>query len=210
MLRNNEAQFYTDRAENARIEGDQLILEARKEPWQGSQFTAASLWSKTLWTYGKIEVRAALPQGRGTWPAIWMLPESISKGVPWPDCGEIDIMENVGYDLPTVHASIHTKSYNHMIGTQKTSTIALPDPTAMHVYGLEWDADKIVGYVDGQRYFVFWNEHKTDKEWPFDQPFGVKLNFAVGGMWGGNKGIDESVWPQRFAIDWVRVYQQAK
>jgi beta-glucanase (GH16 family) len=121
-VRNNEAQFYTkERQENARVENGNLIIEARKDNWNGHEITSASIhtYGKKSILYGRVEVRAKLPTGRGTWPAIWMLGNSIRNGTRWPDCGEIDIMENVGYDPDVVHANIHTKAYNHSIGTAK-------------------------------------------------------------------------------------------
>ena len=113
-----EDQFYTEnREENARVDGDHLIIEAIKEDWGGRSYTSARLVSKYKgdWTYGRIEVRAQLPSGRGTWPAIWMLPTNSHYGNGgWPDTGEIDIMEHVGFDQDLIHATIHTDAYNHM------------------------------------------------------------------------------------------------
>lgn len=207
---NNELQYYTNaRPENARVENGNLIVEARKEQYEGSEYTSARLVSrfKGDWRYGRIEAYAKLPSGRGTWPAIWMLPTNWVYG-DWPKSGEIDIMEYVGYDPGVVHGSIHTEAYNHVLGTQKTATFSVPDAeTAFHLYALEWTAEKIDIYVDNNKYFTFTNEHKDYKTWPFDQLFHLILNIAVGGNWGGAQGVDPNIWPQKMYVDYVRVYQ---
>jgi beta-glucanase (GH16 family) len=208
---NNELQFYTKgRPENARVEGGKLIVEARKEPWEGSGYTSAKLVSrgKQSWLYGKFEVSAKLPKGRGTWPAIWMMPEKDTHG-GWPASGEIDIMEHVGFDPGVVHGSVHTEAYNHVIGTQKSNKMAVPDAMdTFHNYTVEWTPDSLLFFIDGKRYHSFANEHKTYKEWPCDHPFYMILNIAVGGNWGGQKGVDDSIWPQKMEVDYVRVYQR--
>jgi beta-glucanase (GH16 family) len=209
---NNELQYYTkSRTENARVEGGNLIIEARKEPFENRNYTSARLITQNTatWTYGRIEVRAKLPAGRGTWPAIWMLGKNIST-VNWPLCGEIDIMEHVGYDEGVVHGTIHSEAYNHTKGTQKEGKINVPDATsAFHVYAIDWSAGKIEFYVDDKTYYT---AHRADlgsqtAQWPFGAPFFLLLNVAVGGNWGGQKGVDESIWPRRMEVDYVRVYQ---
>lgn len=208
---NRELQYYTDRLENARVEGGKLVIEARKEDFEDSHYTSCRLVTrgKAEWRYGCIEVRAKLPQGLGTWPAIWMLGAKQHYGDQyWPHNGEIDIMEHVGYDPGIVHASIHTKAFYHSIGTQKTAKI--PVPTAMtefHTYRMDWSADAIRTYVDDQLYFTFTNDGKGWEHWPFDQPQYLLLNIAFGGNWGAAKGIDPAVLPQRMEVDWVRVWQ---
>ncbi|WP_234800411.1 glycoside hydrolase family 16 protein [Luteitalea pratensis] len=208
---NKEPQFYTQRRpENARVEGGHLVIEARHEPWQGAPYTSARLVTrgKGDWTYGRVEVRAQLPRGRGSWPAIWMLPTTTAP-MRWPDDGEIDIMEHVGFDHGAVHASVHTKAYHHSIGTQKTAKVAIPDlAEAFHVYALDWDHDRIRMSVDGREYFAFARESGDTRVWPFDGPFHLLLNVAVGGAWGGQQGIDESSLPYRLRVDYVRVYQR--
>ena len=206
---NNELQFYTDkRQENARVENGNLVIEARKENWQSKEYTSARLVTKGKgdWKYGRIEVRAKIPSGRGTWPAIWML--ASTNPLAWPDDGEIDIMEHVGFDQGRIHGTIHCKKYNHVIGTQKSATIMVPDcSTAFHVYGLQWTADSIKVSIDGNAYFSFANEHTGKDAWPFDQPFHLLLNIAVGGNWGGQQGVDTTIFPARLEVDYVRVYQ---
>jgi beta-glucanase (GH16 family) len=229
-LRNNERQFYTRaRNENARVENGMLVIEARKEEFkiptaasrgkgkgratkgrEVADYTSASLTTqgKASWTYGRIEVRAKLPTGRGMWPAIWTLGENIRQ-VGWPTCGEIDIMENVGFDPDTICANIHTKSYNHVMRTNKGSRIKIPKPYEdFHVYAIEWRPERIDFFVDKTKYFTFQNEGTGPAAWPYDKPQYLILNIAIGGSWGGQKGIDDGIFPQRMYVDYVRVYQR--
>lgn len=211
---NNEAQFYTEeREENARVEDGVLIIEARKEPWPSArnpqnEYTSARLLTKGFgdWRYGRIEVRAKIPAGRGTWPAIWMLPTGNAYGT-WPRSGEIDIMEHVGFDMGTVHGSLHSLANNWLTGTQPTGSTVVPDvDTAFHVYAVEWNPDSIRFLIDGTAYYTADNPGTGWKAWPFDQPFHLILNLAVGGFWGGQEGIDPDAWPARLEVDYVRVY----
>jgi len=127
----------------------------------------------------------------------------------WPDDGEIDIMEHVGFDPGVIHGSIHCKKYNHVIGTQKTAVTNIPDcMDAYHDYVVEWDQDHVSISIDKNNYFDFKNEHSGYDAWPFDEPFHLLLNIAVGGNWGGAKGVDTTIFPQKMFIDWVRVYQK--
>jgi beta-glucanase (GH16 family) len=211
---NKELQFYTrDRTQNARVEKGRLIIEARREAWEGNEYTSARLVSKGKgdWVYGRFEVKAKLPSGRGTWPAIWMLASGKNYGETfWPDNGEIDIMEHVGFNPDSVFASVHCKAYYHSIGTQKTKgTRVTSAHTSDHIYAVEWSPERIDAFFDGRKYFSFANDGKKDyRTWPFDQPFHLLLNIAVGGGWGGQKGIDANIWPQRMEVDYVRVYQR--
>lgn len=206
---NNEMQYYTyQKLKNARVENGNLIIEAHKETIGKNPYSSARLVTKGKadWTYGRIEVRAKLPKGLGTWPAIWML-GSVTP-LKWPDDGEIDIMEHVGFDQGNIHGSIHCKKYYHVIGTQKTDSIMVKDCSeAFHVYQLDWDAETIKIAVDNNVYFTFKNEHSDQSGWPFNKPFHLLLNIAVGGFWGGAKGVDEKIFPQRMEIDYVRVFQ---
>lgn len=208
---NNELQFYT-RADsgNVWVKDGALFITARKKPQGERNYTSARLVSKGKgdFLYGRIEVRAKLPAGRGLWPAIWMLPTDWKYG-GWPASGEIDIMEHVGYNPDTVFASTHTKKFNHMIGTQTTRGIRTPNPyDQFHIYAIEWSAEKIDFFLNDTRYLTFRNSGKGPEEWPFDQKFHLLLNLAVGGNWGGAKGLDESVFPRSLVVDYVRVYQQ--
>jgi beta-glucanase (GH16 family) len=231
-IRNHERQFYTQaRRENARVEGGFLVIEGRKEhypipdadpsakaagrsrngsPQEIAEFTSASVTTrgKAAWTYGRIEVRAKLPSGRGTWPAIWTLGTDIGE-VDWPRCGEIDIMEFVGFQPGMIHANIHTPKYNHAAKTGKGDRVAIADVSeAFHVYAIEWDARKIDVFVDARKYFTYRNEGTGRDAWPFDRDQYLILNLAIGGDWGGQKGIDNRSFPQRYTIDYVRVYQR--
>lgn len=205
---NNEKQFYTEnRPQNARVENGNLVIEAHKENWKGSGYTSARLNTrgKHSWKYGIFEIRAKLPKGRGTWPAIWMMSENMKE---WPDDGELDIMEHVGFNSGFIHATAHTKKYNHIINTQKTDTLIVSDASEkFHVYKMHWSTEKIEMFVDDKKYYTYIDTEKTYDAWPFDQPFYMILNLAVGGNWGGQKGIDDSIWPQKFYVDYVRVYQ---
>ena len=216
---NDEQQYYTSqRKENARVENGKLIIEARQERWIGRDYTSARLVSKGKgdWTYGRFEAKAKLPFGAGTWPAIWMMPSLNSYGRSWPTNGEIDLMEHVGFDSNVVHATVHTGMYNHSIGTQKTEKISVPTATsAYNVYAIEWTPEEIRWYVNDNLYFTFKNERLSNanadfRQWPFDKPFYLILNIAVGGNWGGQRGIDKSIWPQRLEVDYVRVYQATR
>lgn len=205
---NEEAQFYTkDRLENARVENGKLIIEARRENRDDKKYTSARLLSKGKFSfqYGTLEVRAKLPKGRGTWPAIWIMSEDMKK---WPDDGELDIMEHVGYHQGYIHASVHTKKYNHVLHTQKTDTLFVKDASdKFHVYKTDWSPEKIEVYIDNQKFFTYENKEKSDEAWPFDKPYFIILNLAIGGFWGGKEGIDDTIFPQKFEIDYVRVYQ---
>lgn len=213
-IRNWEKQYYTEnRLENARVENGNLIIEARKDNWIGHEITSASLhtYCKKSILYGRVEVRAKLPTGVGTWPAIWMLGNSKKEGVSWPACGEIDIMENVGFDPNVIHGNVHTKAYNHITKTNKGEEITIEKPYEnFHVYAIEWYKDRIEFFVDDQRYFVFQNENSGSETWPFDKPHYLILNLAIGGAWGGQKGIDDSNFPQKYYIDYVRVYEASE
>lgn len=212
---NKELQFYTNRKENVWVEDDVLRITVRKEIYSLKSYTSAKLMSigKGDFRYGKFEIRAKLPQGLGTWPAIWMMP-TVSNYGTWPNSGEIDIMEHVGYDQNRVHGTIHSKNYNHMIGTQKGKSILLDNVAEeFHVYAIEWSPDGIKWFADG----VLYNEFKNDAvnnpdgstgNWPFDHEFYLILNVAFGGNWGGAQGLDPFFAESSMIVDYVRVYQR--
>ena len=207
---NNEQQYYTNRTDNAYVADGALHIRAKKEAYGGKNYTSARLNTngKFTFTYGYVEARLALPSSQGIWPAFWMLGANYATDV-WPKCGEIDIMENVGYDPDTIVGSSHTEKYNHAIGTQKNAKIACTDCyKAFHVYALEWEEDEYRLYVDDQLYFTFKNEGTGYEVWPYDKRFHILLNLAIGGNWGGQKGIDDSLFPHVFEIDYVRVYKK--
>ncbi|MGB7373060.1 glycoside hydrolase family 16 protein [Pontixanthobacter sp.] len=214
---NNELQYYANaRRENVRIENGNLVLEARRETlsadlfddFGGQNYTSTRLFTqgKAAWTYGFFEVRAKLPCQRGSWPAIWMLPED--PDVVWPAGGEIDIMEHVGYDPTVIHHSVHTKAFNFGRNTQRTTSYDLPTACSQfHRYQLLWTPKGLLFGVDDTPKFYFEKKRSDRARWPFDQPMHLILNIAVGGDWGGRKGVDDAAFPAVMEIDHVRVYQ---
>lgn len=214
---NNEKQYYAaNRLENSRVENGKLIITARKEKlitaadYGGQNYTSARLVTRGLasWTYGFFEIRAKMPCGQGTWPAIWTLGVGGSKGMVWPDDGEIDIMEFVGSKPTEVFATVHTKKYNWQGGTPPASfSASVPDAcTAFHNYQLTWTPEKISIGVDDRIYFDYINPKNGDPQaWPFDRPQYLLLNIAIGGDLGGK--VDDSIFPVAFQIEHVRVYK---
>ncbi len=205
---NNEVQYYSDNLANASVSDGKLAITARIESMGGQQYTSARLVTKDKgdFLYGRFEVKAKLPTGRGTWPAIWMLPTDWAYG-GWPKSGEIDIMEHVGYDQNKVHITVHTDAYNHSKNTQKGSTKVIETAsTAFHVYRVDWTPYAIRGYIDDQLIFNFINNGYGHSTWPFDKRFHLLLNIAIGGNWGGQQGVDPSIFPQTMEVDYVRVY----
>ena len=205
---NNELQNYTASG-NASVTGGNLVITAKKESSNGRDYSSARLITKgkAEWTYGRFEIRAKLPKGRGTWPAIWMLHATPTYG-PWPASGEIDIMEHVGFDPNRVHATVHTSAYNHSIGTQKGASMVVPTATDdFHKYRVDWTPFSIIGFIDDVQYFEFKNENAGFAKWPFNIKYFMILNVAVGGNWGGAQGIDETVFPASMVIDYVKVFK---
>ncbi len=207
---NNELQYYTNaRQENARIVNGQLVIEARKELFLGKNFTSARLITKNKaqWTYGKFEIRAKIPKGRGTWPAIWTL--STNTPLLWPDDGELDIMEAVGYLPNLIHGTVHNKLYNGANGKQKGGTKLIPSAQdSFHVYTMEWTSSQVLWSIDNEAYFAYGNPGNGIESWPYLKDFYLLLNIAIGGSWGGVQGVDDSIFPQSLVIDYVRVYQK--
>ena len=219
---NNELQAYTDRDTNIFLENGHLVLQGNIEPgysgtdYVGNNYVAdytsgrVNTDDKFSTTYGRFDIKAKLPAGKGSWPAIWMLGESISS-IGWPQCGEIDIMEHVGYDQGLVHGSIHTQDYNHMYGTQKSGSKYVDDVTdAFHVYSLEWSPFYLRYLIDNEPFFFVYNDSNGDfGKWPFDDPHYLILNLAIGGDWGGVQGVSASAFPMKMYIDYVRVYKKS-
>ena len=206
---NNEKQFYTNSLSNASVADGKLTITAKKESMNGMAYTSTRLVSRNKMAalYGRFEIKAKLPSGRGTWPAIWMLPTDRVYG-DWPKSGEIDIMEHVGYDQNTVHFSTHTEAYYFKINTQKTSKKLIPDAsTAFHIYRVDWTPYAVRGYFDNILVFEFVNEGTGYKVWPFDKRFHLLLNVAVGGDWGGAQGIDDTIFPQKLEVDYVKYFK---
>lgn len=215
---NNELQYYAAaRADNSNVANGSLVITARQEnlagaglaDWGGQAYSSARLVTrgKAQWTYGFIEIRAKLPCGRGTWPALWML--SAPPQGAWPDDGEIDIMEHVGFDPGVVHGTMHTLAYNHTRNNSRTATTKVPDAcTAFHRYQLTWNANQIKVGVDDRNFYQYANDGSGNAEWPFDSPQYLIFNIAVGGDWGGQMGVDDTIFPVKMEVDYVRVYQQ--
>ena len=207
---NNELQTYVpggarNGVKTAWVEGGALNIRAIRE---GQDIISARMYSQKSWTYGYMEAAIWLPQGKGTWPAFWMMPDDFSRG--WPGCGEIDIMEEVGYHPNYTSSSIHCKSYYHSIGTQKThEQYTAGAESSYHVYAVEWTADALMFYVDGKKHFTF-NNDKTgnDDTWPFNKNFYLILNLAWGGDWGGSQGVDANALPCTMKVDYVRVFKK--
>jgi beta-glucanase (GH16 family) len=214
---NNELQYYGNaRPENSSVDNGYLTITARREDlstaglpdWSGQRYSSARLITrdKASWTYAFIEVRARLPCGVGTWPAIWML--SAPPQTRWPDDGEIDIMEHVGFDPGVVHATAHTGAFNHTRGNHRTATTTIPDAcNEFHRYQMNWTANRITVGVDDRYYYQYSNDGSGNAEWPFESPQYLILNIAVGGDWGGQMGVNDAIFPARMEIDYVRVYQ---
>jgi beta-glucanase (GH16 family) len=212
---NGEQQYYSaGRPENLRIEDGKLIIEARRDPealaklpdWGGQSYSSAKIMTKgkAAWTYGFYEVRAKLPCARGTWPAIWLLPDG---GGGWPDGGEIDVLEQVGSQPNVAHATLHTALFNDKNQGRGARTTVPTSCSEFHRYQLAWRPDAITIGVDDRAYMQVNNDQPGGrKAWPFDRPFHVILNLAIGGPWAGAKGIDDAAMPQRFEVDYVRVY----
>ena len=219
---NNELQAYTERDTNIFLENGYLILQGLIDPgYSGIDYTGnnyntdytsgrINTDNKFSTTYGKFDIRAKLPKGKGSWPAIWMLGESISS-IGWPDCGEIDIMEHVGYDEGMIHGSVHTEDYNHMYNTQKSGSKYIENVTdAFHVYSLEWSPFYLRYLIDDEPFFFVYNDSNGDNgRWPFDDPHYIILNLAIGGDWGGVQGVSASDFPMRMMVDYVRVFKQS-
>jgi beta-glucanase (GH16 family) len=208
---NNEQQYYTKAdTNNVFVKNGILTITAQKEKRGTKDYTSARLITKGKadWSHGRIDFRAKLPKGRGTWPAGWMLGSNIST-VGWPLCGEVDVLEHVGYDPDTIVGSFHSTTYNHMKGTQKTQKLFIKDPyTSFHIYSCEWNDEEISFLLDGKAYLTVQNEKKTEKEWPFNKPLYALINLAIGGNWGGAKGIDPDIFPAKLEYDYVRVFQK--
>ena len=225
FVRNKEEQYYTEaRLENARVEKGMLVIEGRREKFPNpgfkagsdkwsenrefAEYTAASITTQGKFAvkYGRIEIRAKLPHGTGIWPAIWMLGTNITK-IAWPRCGEIDIMEYVGFEPNSVHATVHYSSGGKH--AQKGSKIITEKPyDDFHVYAVEWDSEKMDFYFDDKFYHTYKLDDAVEGGYnPFRDPHYLLINLAVGGSWGGK--VDPSIFPQKYLIDYVRIYQKA-
>jgi len=206
---NNELEYYTDNG-NALVQGGTLKITAKKESLGAYDYTSARMTSKTKgdWKYGRFEIRARVPAGRGTWPAIWLLNSDNAYGA-WPRSGEIDIMEHVGYDPNIIHFTVHNQTYYGANGKGNSQNV----PTAIdsfHVYRCDWTPAGVRGFIDGVKYFEYANSNLGVDYWPYDKNFFMILNVAVGGNWGGAMGVDDTVFPATLEVDYVRVFKFVK
>lgn len=199
---NNELQRYTN--ENVEFSDGKLLIIAKKE---NNEYTSARLITKgkRTFTYGLFEIKAKIPQGTGTWPALWMLGQNIDE-VSWPACGELDIMEHVGKHPNFIHSSIHnTSGYG---STPYTGILEIKSPfSEFHIYGMEWTKEFIDFFIDGKLVYHYQPEVKNKDTWPFDKPCFLIFNIAIGGNWGGPL-VDDKIFPAVMTVDWVKVYQQ--
>lgn len=205
---NNELQSYSSNMQNVRLENGRLLIEAHKDTL--GNFTSAKLITKNKldWKYGKVELRAKIPTGKGTWMAFWMLP-TLDRDMKWPLDGEIDIVEHVGYNPNVVYGTIHTEKYNGMKGTQKVDSIQLSNvENEFHTYAIEWSEDEIKWLVDGKKYHHLEKGNESNEGWPFNQyDYHLIINLAIGGDWGGKMGVDDSSFPQRMEVDYVKYFK---
>ncbi len=198
---NNEAQYYTSRPENVIVENGFLKIKTLKEVYNGSNYTSARLKTqgKFSFKYGRVEMRAKLPAGGGTWPAFWMLGDNITS-VGWPSCGEIDIMEHVGNQLNKIYGSLHHPG--HSGANPDGSNVTISNATTdYHIYALDWGASTIKFYVDGQLFYTFSNSSSV----PFNSNFFLIVNCAIGGNFGGT--IDPAFTSSTYEIDYIRIFQ---
>ena len=207
---NEELQYYTEaRSENVRVEHGRLVIEARNEPFNGASYTSGRIRTIGLgdWLYGRVEVRAKLPAGRGTWPAIWMLASDSPYG-SWPEMGEIDIMEAVGHEPGRTNSAVHTGGLNHRLGNNPSASLSVPtSATEFHTYAVDWTPTRITTYVDDTISLIFERNGGDWQRWPFDNAFHLLLNVAIGGTWGGVQGVDPNAFPTTMEVDYVRVYE---
>jgi len=205
---NSELENYTDRLDNCRVENGHLVIEVKREDYEDSKYTSARLHSLgDGWKFGRIDIKAKLPGGSGTWPALWMLPTHPKYGdLGWPDNGEIDIMEYAAHEPGQVLGSIYSK--NHIWWNHTGLSVYQSVPTAesdFHIYSVQWSQDSVALLVDGVAYNSYPNPQTNWEDFPYDQQYRLIMNIAVGG-WGGDE-VDDAALPQTMMIDYVRVYQ---
>lgn len=207
---NGEAQYYSDRKENLVVEGGALNIIARRENFGGRQYTSGRLNTETKawWTYGRIEFKAKLAGGKGGWPALWMLGHECDKNGGWPDCGEIDIMEYAGKNPNRVNSTVHMRDINYRLKNNPHGSAVLEDvANVWHVYAVEWFKDRMDFYYDDAKILTFANAGKGFGSWPYFNPQYIIMNVALGGGYGGT--IDNSIFPTRMVVEYVRVYREA-
>jgi len=209
---NNEQQFYTDRGDNSLVEDGALVIKAQAEKFQNRSYTSAKLQSRAAWTYGRFEFRVKMPRGKGIWPAIWMMPSDLKKYGGWPQCGEIDILEQLGHEPNRVYGTLHFGNPHPASG--KGASAALKQGSLVddwHEFALEWYPGELRWFVDGELYQVqndWFTSGGGGAAWPapYDRDFYLQLNVAVGGGWPGNPDAT-TVFPQVLKVDYVRVFR---
>ena len=209
LLSSQEKQSYEDKRENVRVENGTLIIQAHNKG--GNWYTSGRLdtYLSGKWTYGRIEVKARLPRGRGTWPAIFMTAsEDIKNGYGWPASGGIEIMEHEGHNPGRIWAAVECYENNVSKGNYESGELYVDDPfNEFHIYAVEWYPDRLDFYVDENKYFTYENKMRDWKTWPFYRDFYLIICLAISDSQGGARGVDESVFPVQMVIDYVRVYQ---
>ena len=206
---NNEAQYYTDNPKNVRVQNGRLIIEALKEDFYGSKYTSSRIKTKKSWKYGRFEIRAKLPKGIGTWAAFWGLPTEWKYG-NWPNSGEIDVLEHVGFEEGHIVSSVHNIAHHGDLSRsdQTKYVIAKNVVNSFNDYVLEWDEKEIKTFINDKLIFSYLKNNQPWERWPFDEKFHFILNIAIGGNWGGMKGIDDTAFPTKMEIEHFKVYKK--
>jgi beta-glucanase (GH16 family) len=202
---NGELQRYTEGTENAALDGaGNLVITARRS---SSGYTSARLVTKgkVPVAYGRIEARIQLPRGLGLWPAFWALGTDIDD-VPWPHCGEIDVMEHVGREPRRIYGTIHGPGYSGAAGFGGVLDLPTDAADDFHVFAVDWEPGRLRWSLDGVPYHEAGPEHVAPAVWVFEHPFFLLLNVAVGGIFGGSVG-EGTTFPQAMTVDYVRVYE---
>ena len=203
---NNELQAYTNRSENLVIEENNLIIKTIKERYKSASYTSGRINTsdKLEWKYGRFEIRAKIPKTKGVWPAIWLLSDSIAEE-GWPKCGEIDIMEHINNE-DIIYGTIHSEEYNHMTDTQIGGNTTIVDlDKKFHTFGLEWDENSLVWFIDDNIYHRVNKKDYFEDDWPFDNKYFLILNQAIGGFWPGDP--DNNFTSTEFIVDSIKVFQ---
>ncbi len=203
---NNELEYYTNNSKNVLVSNGNLIIEARKESVSGFNYTSARLTTqnKKQFQFGRIDIRAKLPKGKGIWPALWMLGSNIATK-PWPGCGEIDIMELLGHEPSKMYSTLHYGSVTHGSKGNSYSLSSGSFYDQFHVFSMVWKEDKVQVFVDDVMLLEV-NKSDVGSDYPFNAPFFFIMNVAVGGNWPGNPDAT-TTFPQRMIVDYVRVFQ---
>lgn len=206
---NGEAQHYTARLDNARVEGGNLVIEGRQEKYEGAYYTSARLKTqgRQSFQYGRLEARLKVPSGQGVWPAFWMLGADFN-GRNWLDCGEIDIMEFIGKEPDLIMGTLHGPGYSGASGLSKWNRQKYAIAENFHTYAVEWQAGQINWFYDGQKYHTVNKADVGEQTWVGDRPFFIILNLAIGGQLAGPIGL-KTTFPAQVLVDYVRVYESA-